>query len=311
MKGGDSMSANGYSIYLLCDNGSIYTSDPYDVINQNNKYPYLSLTDIDGLNPNRNSTEIFNGKIYYSTDQKITLTATFHNVINMMATLNNIKEHLFLIAIATSPEKDEIYTKKAIVSSLDYNNASYLNGNQSKLTISTTGNWICGDFGHQGNGLWSSNPKLDFRSQATVEQGLLIQPTSDNIKINDTSLDLTQVPLNLDNDEKIFITEHGMIYREKHQDLLNIGDFLINTNANTTALTKLLYTNGFELGGINAGFLMHIKSKPNDETTNTTRIEDDYSHMLSYIKQYQVTNPAKIAGAKFIAKAYLGRRDFI
>lgn len=305
------MSANGYSIYLICDNGSIYTSDPYDLKNQDNKYPYLSLTDIDGLNPSRNSTEIFNGKIYYSTDQKITLTATFSNVIHMMATLNNIKEHLFLIAIATSPEKDEIYTKKAIISSLDYNNASYVNGNQSKLTIATTGNWVSGDFGHHGNGLWSINPKLDFRSQATVEQGLLIQPTSDHVTINDTTLDLNQVPLDLDNDEKIFITETGMIYREKHQDLLNIGDFLINTNANTTALTNLLYNNGFELGGINAGFLMPIKVKPNDETTNTIRIEDDYSHMLKYIKDYQVTNPVKIAGAKFIAKAYLGRRDFI
>lgn len=305
------MSANGYSIYLLCDNGSIYTSDPYDLQNQDNKYPYLSLTDIDGLNPSRNSTEIFNGKIYYSTDQKITLTATFSNVLNMMATLNNIKEHLFLIAIATSPEKDEIYTKKAIVSSLDYNNAAYVNGNQSKLTISTTGNWVSGDFGHQGNGLWSTNPKLDFRSQATIEQGLLIQPTSDHITINDTTLDLNQVPMDLDNDEKIFITETGMLYRENHQDLLNIGDFLINTNANTTALTRLLYNNGFELGGINAGFLMPIKVKPADETSNTIRIEDDYSHMLDYIKEYQVTNPVKIAGAKFIAKAYLGRRDFI
>lgn len=305
------MSANGYSIFLICDNGSIYTSDPYDLQNQDNKYPYLSLTDIDGLNPSRNSTEIFNGKIYYSTDQKITLTATFPNVLNMMATLNNIKEHLFLIAIATSPEKDEIYTKKAIISSLDYNNAAYINGNQSKLTIATTGNWVSGDFGHQGNGLWGTDPKLDFRSQATVEQGLLIQPTSDHITINDTTLDLTQVPLDLDSDEKIFITETGMIYRENHQDLLNIGDFLINTNANTTALTKLLYTNGFELGGINAGFLMPIKVKPADETTNTIRIEDDYSHMIEYIKQYQVTDPVKIAGAKFIAKAYLGRRDFI
>lgn len=305
------MSANGYSIYLICDNGSIYTSDPYDLKNQDNKYPYLSLTDIDGLNPSRNSTEIFNGKIYYSTDQKITLTSTFPNVLNMMATLNNIKEHLFLIAIATSPQKDEIYTKKAIVSSLDYNNASYVNGNQSKLTIATTGNWVSGDFGHQGNGLWSTNPKLDFRSQATVEQGLLIQPTSDRVTINDTTLDLNQVPLDLDADEKIFITETGMIYREKHQDLLNIGDFLIDTNANTTALTKLLYTNGFELGGINAGFLMPLKVKPTDETTNTIRIEDDYSNMLDYIKEYQVTNPVKIAGAKFIAKAYLGRRDFI
>lgn len=305
------MSANGYSTYLICDNGSIYTSDPYDLINQNNKYPYLSLTDIDGLNPSRNSTEIFNGKIYYSTEQKITLTATFPNVINMMATLNNIKEHLFLIAIATSPEKDEIYTKKAIVSSLDYNNASYVNGNQSKLTISTAGNWVSGDFGHQDNGLWSNDPKLDFRSQATVEQGLLIQPTSDHVTINDTTLDLTQVPLDLESDEKIFITEAGMIYREKHQDLLNIGDFLINTNANTTALTKLLYNNGFELGGINAGFLMPLKTKPSDETTNTIRIEDDYSNMLDYIKEYQVNDPVKIAGAKFIAKAYLGRRDLI
>lgn len=305
------MSANGYSIYLICDNGSIYTSDTYDLINQDNKYPYLSLTDIDGLNPSRNSTEIFNGKIYYSTDQKITLMATFSNVLNMMATLNNIKEHLFLIAIATSPQKDEIYTKKAIVSSLDYNSASYVNGNQSKLTIATTGNWISGDFGHQGNGLWSTNPKLDFRSQTTVEQGLLIQPTSDHLAINDTTLDLNQVPLDLDNDEKIFITEAGMIYREKHQDLLNIGDFLINTNANTTALTKLLYNSGFELGGINAGFLMPIKAKPTDGTTSTIRIEDDYSNMLEYIKGYQVTNPVKIAGAKFIAKAYLGRRDLI
>lgn len=305
------MSANGYSIYLICDNGSIYTSDPYDLRNQDNKYPYLSLTDIDGLNPSRNSTEIFNGKIYYSTDQKITLTATFPNVIHMMATLNNIKEHLFLIAIATSPEKDEIYTKKAIISSLEYNNTSYVNGNQSKLTISTTGNWVSGDFGHQGNGLWSTNPKLDFRSQATVEQGLLIQPTSDHVTINDTTLDLNQVPLDLDVDEKMFITETGMIYREKHQDLLNIGGFLINTNANTTALTNLLYNNGFELGGINAGFLMPLKVKPADETSNTIRIEDDYSNMLDYIKEYQVTNPVKIAGAKFIAKAYLGRRDFI
>lgn len=305
------MSANGYSIYLICDNGSIYTSDPYDLRNQNNKYPYLSLTDIDGLNPSRNSTEIFNGNIYYSTDQKITLTATFPNVIHMMATLNNIKEHLFLIAIATSPEKDEIYTKKAIISSLDYNNTSYVNGNQSKLTIATTGNWVSGDFGHQGNGLWSTEPKLDFRSQATVEQGLLVQPTSDHVMINDTTLDLNQVPLDLEPDEKIFITETGMIYREKHQDLLNIGDFLINTNANTTALSKLLYKNGFELGGINAGFLMPIKAKPNDETTNTIRIEDDYSNMLDYIKQYQVTDPVKMTGAKFIAKAYLGRRDFI
>lgn len=305
------MSANGYSIYLVCDNGSIYTSDPYDLRNQDNKYPYLSLTDIDGLNPSRNSTEIFNGKIYYSTDQKITLTATFPNVIHMMATLNNIKEHLFLIAIATSPEKDEIYTKKAIISSLDYNSASYVNGNQSKLTISTTGNWVSGDCGHQGNGLWSTDPKLDFRSQATVEQGLLIKPTSDHITINDTTLDLNQVPLDLDVDEKIFITETGMIYREKHQDLLNIGDFLINTNANTTALTNLLYTNGFELGGINVGFLMPIHKKPTDETTETLRIEDDYQNMLNYIKSYQVTSPVKIAGANFIAKAYLGRRDFI
>lgn len=305
------MSANGYSIYLICDNGSIYTSDPYDLRNQDNKYPYLSLTDIDGLNPSRNSTEIFNGKIYYSTEQKINLTATFSNVLNMMATLNNIKEHLFLIAIATSPEKDEIYTKKAIISSLDYNNASYVNGNQSKLTIATTGNWVSGDFGHQGNGLWSNDPKLDFRSQSTAEQGLLIQPTSDHVTINDTTLDLTQVPLDLAVDEKIFITETGMIYRENHQDLLNIGDFLINTNANTTALTKLLYVNGFELGGINAGFLMPIHKKPTDKTTETLRIEDDYQNMLNYIKNYQVTKPISLSGAKFIAKAYLGRRDFI
>ena len=89
------MSANGYSIYLICDNGSIYTSDPDDLKNQDNKYPYIPLTDIDGLNPSRNSTELFNGKIYYSTDQKITATATFPNLLNMTATLNNLKEHLF------------------------------------------------------------------------------------------------------------------------------------------------------------------------------------------------------------------------
>lgn len=305
------MSANGYSIYLICDNGSIYTSDPYDLQNQDNKYPYLSLTDIDGLNPSRNSTEIFNGKIYYSTDQKITVTATFPNLLNMMATLNNLKEHLFLIAIATTPQKDEIYTKKAILSALDYNNASYVNGNQSKLTITTTGEWISGDFDHRGNGLWSTSPKLDLRSTSTVEQGLLLQPTGENITINNTTLNLNQVPLDLDADEKIFISETGMIYRENHQDLLNIGDFLINTNANTTVLTKLLYTTGFELGGINAGFLMPLKTKPADETSNTIRIEDDYSNMLDYIKEYQVTSPVKLSGAKFITKAYLGRRDFI
>lgn len=305
------MSANGYSIYLICDNGSIYTSDPDDLKNQDNKYPYISLTDIDGLNPSRNSTEIFNGKIYYSTDQKITVTATFPNLLNMMTTLNNLKEHLFLIAIATTPQKDEIYTKKAILSVLDYNNTSYVNGNQSKLTIATTGEWISGDFGHRGNGLWSTSPKLDLRSTSTVEQGFLLQPTSENITINNTTLNLTQVPLDLDTDEKIFISETGMIYREKHQDLLNIGDFLINTNANTTALTNLLYTNGFELGGINAGFLIPIKAKPTDETTKTLRIEDDYQNMLNYIKSYQVTKPIQLSGAKFIAKAYLGRRDFI
>lgn len=305
------MSANGYSIYLICDNGSIYTSDPDDLKNQDNKYPYLSLTDIDGLNPSRNSTEIFNGKLYYSTDQKITLTATFPNLLNMMVTLNNLKEHLFLIAIATTPQKDEIYTKKAILSALDYNSTSYVNGNQSKLTIATTGNWISGNFGHHGNGLWSTSPKLDFRSTSTVEQGLLLQPTGENITINNTTLNLNQVPLDLDTDEKIFITETGMVYREKHQDLLNIGDFLINTNANTTALTNLLYTNGFELGGINAGFLMPIHKKPTDETTETLRIEDEYQNMLNYIKNYQVTKPINLSGAKFIAKAYLGRRDFI
>ena len=86
---------------------------------------------------------------------------------------------------------------------------------------------------------------------------------------------------------------------------------VINTNANTTALTNLLYANGFELGGINAGFLMPIHKKPTDETTKTLRIEDEYQHMLKYIKNYQVTEPINLSGAKFIAKAYLGRRDFI
>lgn len=305
------MSADGYSIYLICDNGSIYTSDPYDLNGQDNKQPYINLSDISGINPNRSQISIFNGKMYYSNDQKITATATFNNALEMVATLNNLKEHLLLIAIATTPAKAQIYVKKAILASLDYSSANYINGTQSKLTIATTGNWISGDFSHTGNGLWSNQPKLDSRSDNTTDQGFLLQVTGDKLTIGNTTLDLQQVPLDLDSGEKIFISETGMIYRENHQDLVNIGDVLINTNANTYKLAKILYNKGFEMGGINAGFLMPLRVQPTDKSTKASRIEDDYQNMLDYIHNYTGPQAPKIDGAKFIALAKIGRRDFI
>ena len=305
------MSADGYSIYLICDNGSIYTSDPYDLSGQDNKQPYINLSDISGINPNRSQISIFNGKMYYSNDQKITATATFNNALEMAATLNNLKEHLLLIAMATTPAKDRIYVKKAILAGLDYSSANYINGAQSKLTIATTGNWISGDFSHTGNGLWSNHPKLDFRSDNTTDQGFLLQVTGDKMTIGNTTLDLQQVPLDLDSDEKIFISETGMIYRENHQDLVNIGDVLINTNANTYKLAKILYSKGFEMGGINAGFLMPLRVQPADKSTKASRIEDDYQNMLDYIHNYTGPQDPVINGAKFIALAKIGRRDFI
>lgn len=305
------MSADGYSIYLICDNGSIYTSDPYDLNGQDNKQPYIDLSDISGINPNRSQISIFNGKMYYSNDQKITATATFNNALEMVATLNNLKEHLLLIAIATTPAKGQIYVKKAILAGLDYSSANYINGTQSKLTIATTGNWLSGDFSHTGNGLWSNHPKLDFRSDNTTDRGFLLQVTGDKMTIGNTTLDLQQVPLDLDSGEKIFISETGMIYRENHQDLINIGDILINTNANTYKLAKILYNKGFEMGGINAGFLMPLRVQPTDKSTKASRIEDDYQNMLDYIHNYNGPQAPKIVGAKFIALAKIGRRDFI
>lgn len=305
------MSADGYSIYLICDNGSIYTSDPYDLKDQDNKQPYIDLSDISGINPNRSQISVFNGKMYYSNDQRITVTATFNNALEMVATLNNLKEHLLLIAIATTPAKDQIYVKKAILAGLDYSSANYINGTQSKLTIATTGNWISGDFSHTGNGLWSDQPKLDFRSDNTTDQGFLLQVTGDKMTIGNTTLDLQQVPLDLDSGEKIFVSETGMIYRENHQDLVNVGDVLINTNANTYKLAKILYNKGFEMGGINAGFLMPLRVQPADKSTKASRIEDDYQNMLDYIHNYTGPQAPKIVGAKFIALAKIGRRDFI
>ena len=128
--------ADTREFYLVCNDGTIFGSDPKTI------YKYLDISDEGDLN-DKASTVIYNFKNQFRVigDYEIELTLTFNNRAEReLFAMTNI-DNIWAFGATGKVDKSVIYTKRAMVAGFEFIDNTYTNGIQSVLTLKVSGQW--------------------------------------------------------------------------------------------------------------------------------------------------------------------------
>ena len=126
--------ADTRTIYLVTDDGVIFTSDPSE-----SAYQYLLMTDFTNLNPT-DTTNLAQGVNIYD-DYDVTVTLTFNSRKERANWVANYQSKIHQISVANTSDQSVIFNKPAYIKSVDLIENPYINGVQAELVLILQGIW--------------------------------------------------------------------------------------------------------------------------------------------------------------------------
>lgn len=126
--------ADTRTIYLVADDGVIFTSDPSE-----SAYNYLLMTDFTNLNPTE-TTNLAQGVNIYD-DYDVTVTLTFNDRKERADWVANYQSRIHQISVANTSDQSVIFNKSAYIKSVDLIENPYINGVQAELVLILQGAW--------------------------------------------------------------------------------------------------------------------------------------------------------------------------
>ena len=126
--------ADTRTLYLVADDGVIFTSDPSE-----SAYQYLLMTDFTNLNPT-DTTNLAQGVNIYD-DYDVTVTLTFNSREERAEWVANYQSQIHQISVANTSDQSVIFNKSAYIKSVDLIENPYINGVQAELVLILQGVW--------------------------------------------------------------------------------------------------------------------------------------------------------------------------
>ena len=329
------------TVYFICDNGSVYTSDKSDLKGEalfsssqfqadfmfsspEDNTPYLAISGLSSVNPDAKTLKNYNGFLYNTDNYSIKMTISFPNIHSAQTTISNLADHLVFISIATDKTKQHVYTKRAMLVSADRTDGEYVNGVQYDIEIAVNDFWTGSAFtdGQSGSSITipagGSNSRLSkwngsgdipgdctpntFGIQIAYPSGqFTIKVSNENYNVS-LNLNLSGYPAGTS--DSIFIASDGLVYRKDHEDLIGIDTYLKDIGYNLTpAVSDFLGQRAsIRLGGMNLGNFV-VNPGQNDQV---------YALFLQALKATETQNTTiSVSNATIQAGAYLEYKPFI
>lgn len=126
--------ADTRTIYLVADDGVIFTSDPSE-----SAYQYLLMTDFTNLNPT-DTTNLAQGINIYD-DYDVTVTLTFNSREERADWVANYQSQIHQISVANTANQSLVFNKSAYIKTMDLIENPYINGVQLELVMILQGVW--------------------------------------------------------------------------------------------------------------------------------------------------------------------------
>lgn len=332
------------TIYFICDNGSIYTSDkrdlastpPYDspAFQSDQTFttpyevtPYLDVSGLSGVNPTAKTVKSYNGFLYNAGSASVKMTLTFPTMRSAQVVLANLSEHLVFLSVAVDQRKQHLYTKRAMLQSIEKTDSVYTNGVQYDIQVAVDGFWTGTAFNDYTSGSSVTIPANFFpqpSKQVSKWNGTGVVP-GDNypnvcgIKIScpsgafsitvknssynqDVYFDTTGYPMGTTG--SLFVGSNGLMYRQDREDLIGLDTYLRDIGHNfTPALSEKVGAAGMiQLGGLNLGQFV----------TNKSSQDQAYDFLLRGLKLIGVQDTTvSVSGCTIQGVACLELKPFI
>lgn len=126
--------ADTRTIYLVADDGVVFTSDPSE-----SAYQYLLMTDFTNLNPT-DTTNLAQGITIYD-DYDVTVTLTFNSREERANWVATYQSQIHQISVANTTNQSQVFNKSAYIKSMDLIENPYINGVQLELVLILQGTW--------------------------------------------------------------------------------------------------------------------------------------------------------------------------
>ena len=128
--------ADTREFYLVCNDGTIFGSDP------KTQYNYLDMSENSSLN-SKASSAIYNFKNQFRVidDYDVTIILTFNSRVEREEFALNYIDKIWAFGVTSRVDKSITYTKRAMVTNYEYVNNDFINGIQTEITLQLTGQW--------------------------------------------------------------------------------------------------------------------------------------------------------------------------
>lgn len=329
------------TVYFICDNGSVYTSDKSDLKGETlfsssqfqtdfmfsspeDNTPYLAISGLSSVNPDAKTLKNYNGFLYNTDNYSIKMTISFPNIHSAQTTISNLADHLVFISIATDKTKNHVYTKRAMLVSANRTDGEYVNGVQYDLEIAVNDFWTGAAFtdGQSGSSItipagglntklskWNGSGNIPGDCTPNTFGIQIAYPSGPfTIKVSNQSYNVS-LGLNLSGypagtSASLFIASDGLVYRKDREDLIGIDTYLKDIGYNLTPGVSdfLGQRASIRLGGMNLGNFV-VNPGQNDQV---------YALFLQALKAAETQNTTiSVSNATIQAGAYLEYKPFI
>ncbi len=328
------------TVYFICDNGSVYTSDKRDLVHtapfnnvhfQNdimNAYnyenvPWIMVSDVSGVNPTASTVKSYNGFIYNAKPASIKMTLTFPTMRQAHVVISNLSNHLVFLGIAVDESKNHIFTKRAMISSAEKVDNIYENGVQYDINVAVDGFWTGSAYYDHTSGSsisvpqnyfpqnpanlnkWNGDGVISGQAYPNIKGFKMSCPSGDfSITVDGVQVDFSTAGYPVGSSADWFIGSNGIAYRQDREDLLGIDQYLKKIKYDFTPATSDLVgsVGSIVLGGLNLGTFVK----------NKTESDVAYSRLLNNLKAIGTRNiNISVSGAEIHGVAGLEYKPFI